>query len=277
MLSKKFNWYPGHIAKAEKELKEKIKIIDLIIEIRDARIPEASHHKDLEEWANNKTVITILNKSDLADTAKLKTFINNSTNKIFLFNNKQSNKFLKPLLEEIKKFADKQNAKFKEKGVINKPLKVLIAGYPNVGKSSIINLLAKSKKTKVADKPGVTRAQQWVDVKGLVNIKLLDTPGIIPTKLYSDEQALRLALCNCVSDQAYDPVEVARMGIELIEKLYPGLIAKYYGLDEDQELSLENIALAKKLLLNGEADKERAARRFIRDFQDGKIGALILD
>ncbi len=274
-LALQFNWYPGHIAKAERQLKEKIKLIDLIIELRDARIPESSRHKDLPEWACGKPIISVLNKTDLSDLNKLKTYIKNSSEKIFLLSTKNKNEHLKLLIKEIEKYADQVSAKFKAKGVLKRSARVLVVGYPNVGKSSLINLLAKSKKAKVEDRPGVTRSQQWVDVKSEIEIKLLDTPGIIPTKLYSLDQGVKLAMCNCVSDQAYDPVEISILGMKVIEEQYPGLIAKYYGVEG--ELNLENIAVAKKLLRNKEADTERAAIKLINDFQDGKFGKLVLD
>lgn len=276
-LVQKFNWYPGHIAKAEKELKEKIKAIDLIIELRDARIPKASAHQDLREWAGVKPIITVLNKSDLSDQNKLKDYIKNSEHKTIAFSTKTKGQALKQLVTELDKCAQVVAEKFKAKGVINRPARVLIVGYPNVGKSSLINLLAKGKKAKVEDRPGVTRAQQWVDIKDTVNVKLLDTPGIIPTKLYSDEQALKLALCNCVSDQAYDPIEIALLGMQLIDEIYPGILNTYYGLESNQELNLDNIAISKKLLKAGEADQERTARKIINDFQDAKFGGMMLD
>lgn len=265
----KFNWYPGHIAKAERQLKEKLKIIDIVIELRDARIPEASRHKDLKEWSNTKTIITVLNKADLS-----------SVNKDYISINSKDRSSLKRIISEIEKAAKPLEAKYLAKGIINRPARVMVVGYPNVGKSSLINALAQNKKTKVADKAGVTRQQQWVDVKSKLNIKLLDTPGIIPAKFYSEDQALKLALCNCLGDNAYDHILVAREGIKLIESLYPGLIVKYYKIDDqaaNDDSLLEQIALKKTHLRDGQPDVDRTANAFLKDFREAKLGKISLE
>lgn len=262
----KFSWYPGHIAKAERQLREKISQIDIIIELRDARIPYTSEHRDLPKWAENKKIITVLNKLDLADPKKIP--------KEFLAVNTKDPKSLNPLINELAKAAKPIEEKFRSKGIINRPARVMVLGYPNVGKSSLINALAKKKKAKVENRPGVTRQQQWIDVKGKVDMKLLDTPGIIPTKLYSDDQALKLALCNCVGDNAFETILVAREALKLIESLYPGLITMTYELDE---LSLEAIAKKKSIINNTELNLEKTAQIFIKDFRDLKLAAISLD
>lgn len=262
----KFSWYPGHIAKAERELKERISQVDIIVELRDARIPLASEHRDLKTWAKSKKIITVLNKLDLADPNKIPSgFISVNTK------NPQS---LTPLINELIKAAKPISEKYRAKGIINRPARVMIVGYPNVGKSSLINALAKKKKAKVENKPGVTRQQQWIDVKGKIDLKLLDTPGIIPTKLYSDDQALKLALCNCVGDSAFESVLVAREAMKLIDELYPNLIKKIYGLDD---LSLEDFARKKNLINNGELNLDKAAKVLVQDFRELKLGVLSLD
>lgn len=262
----KFSWYPGHIAKAERQLREKISQIDIIIELRDARIPYTSEHKDLEAWANGKKIISVLNKLDLADPSKIP--------EDFLSINTKNPKTLNALIAELAKAAEPIEEKFKKKGIINRPARVMIVGYPNVGKSSLINALARNKKAKVENRPGVTRQQQWIDVKGKLNLKLLDTPGIIPTKLYSDDQALKLALCNCVGDNAFEVLLVAREALKLIESLYPGVIAQYYQVEEP---SIEAIAEKKSIINNGELNLERTSQIFINDFRDLKFGKISLD
>ena len=255
-----FNWYPGHIAKAEKQLKEKIKLIDMIIELVDARIPESSAHKELREWAGNKPVLRVVSKSDLADPS-----LNVAGVKI----NSKERKNIKAVIKNIEDAAAPINEHYKAKGLVNRPFKVMIVGYPNVGKSSLINALAKKKKTKVENKPGVTRSQQWVDIQSNINIKLLDTPGIIPTKFINDDQALKLALCSCVSDKAFDPVEVARRGIELIESRYQGLIAKHYAITESD---LEVFANEKYA-----GEEAKAAQVFINDFRNQALAKISLE
>jgi ribosome biogenesis GTPase A len=262
----KFSWYPGHIAKAERQLKEKISQIDIIIELRDARIPFTSEHRDLPNWVNNKTIITVLNKLDLADLERVP--------KQFLAINTKDPKSLNVLLSELSKAAEPIEEKFKKKGIINRPARVMVVGYPNIGKSSLINALARKKKAKVENKPGVTRQQQWIDMQGKLQLKLLDTPGIIPAKFYSDDQALKLALCNCVGDNAFDDVLVAREMLKLIEALYPNHLNKLLQIDE---LSLESYAESKSIINNGELNLSKTAQLLISEFRNLKFGRISLD
>ncbi len=275
-----YNWYPGHIAKAEKELKEKMKLIDVIIELRDARAPYATAHKDLRAWAGTKPIILVLNKSDLADPLALKEFRDNFNkadyaSEVFFFNAKNivANNIKTAKVQDLIKLLDKIavpiRAKFEAKGVRSRPVRVMVVGYPNTGKSTLINKLSSSKKAKVQNKPGVTRSQQWVDVvkNGHAEIKLLDTPGIIPPKFYSEQQALMLALCNCLGDKAFDHVLVAKAAIEHIDKHYHQALMKLYK----DELSLEALAERSKLEL------DKMGRKIIQDFRDGRMGLVSLE
>lgn len=269
----KFNWYPGHIAKAERQLKEKISAVDLIVELLDARIPQASRHKDLPEWAKNKPIITVMNKVDLADPMKVK------EHKFLAINCKNPNT-IKALVNEIEIQSQPALAKLKKQGIVGRPIRVMVVGYPNVGKSSLINVLARSKKAKVADQAGVTRQQQWIDVKSKLNLKLLDTPGIIPAQFYSEEQALRLALCNCLGESAFDHLLIAREGIALLESLYPDAVVRHYkivGFVPGKEFLLESIAETKSLIKDGELDINRAAELFLHDFREARIGKFSLE
>ena len=289
------NWYPGHIAKAEKQLKEKISLIDFVIEVRDARIPFSSHHKQLREWLGAKPYISVLNKSDLADSKKAeaaKSLImsEGDAHSVFLINS-QANSLPAQFLRDINLLAEIATKKFKDKGILKRPARIMVLGYPNVGKSTLINKLSKTKKAKVENRPGVTVRQQWIKVNTEQEILLLDTPGIIPTKLYSEDQAIKLALCNCVSAKAYDPLELLIHGMPMIEKLYPTVISSYYSLDNGLSLLGENsgdnefivnkfieeIAKKRLWLQNGEADMERAALKIISDFRDQKFGKLSLE
>ena len=257
------NWYPGHIAKAEKQLKEKIGMIDFVIEVRDARIPFASHHKDLKEWLSGKPYITLLNKSDLADAEKCKIAksiieAEKEAKAVYLVNSRASSLPL-ALIKSIDELGEAATRKFKAKGILKRAARIMIVGYPNVGKSTLINKLSKTRKAKVENRPGVTQRQQWIQVKTQQEILLLDTPGIIPTKLYSDDQGVKLALCNCVSGKAYDPIELLVHAIPLIESLYPNAINNYYGVENYKSLldedAVKKIQTSNNLNANNELNE----------------------
>ncbi len=290
------NWYPGHIAKAEKQLKEKISLIDFVIEVRDARIPFSSHHNQLRDWLGAKPYISILNKSDLADVKKAelaKTTIKNQGEAYsVVLVNSQAASLTNSLIKDINTLAELATKKFKDKGILKRPARIMVLGYPNVGKSTLINKLSKTKKAKVENRPGVTVRQQWIKVNTEQEILLLDTPGIIPTKLYSEDQAIKLALCNCVSAKAFDAYELLLHAIPFIDDLYPNLISNYYGVENykslgtsvDELLSdssvskfIETVALKKGWLQKGEADMERASLKIITDFREQKFGFLSLE
>ena len=267
-----FNWYPGHIAKAERQLKEKLVVIDIIIELRDARIPESSRHRELKEWAKNKPVIVALNKVDLADPRRITDYLE-ANPEIITINSKQGE--IKNLVKAVKDAAKPIEEKNKSKGFKNKPIRVVVVGYPNIGKSSLINKFSKTKKAKVANKAGVTRQQQWIKIDS--NIQLLDTPGIIPSKLYSKDQALKLAMCNCLGEHAYDDFNLALDALKLLEIKHPGIIKKYYEV-EDSENILKTIALKRNwLITKNEPDLEKTATKVLFDIREGNLEKIFLD
>lgn len=295
-FEKAINWYPGHIAKAEKELKEKISLIDFVIEVRDARIPESSHHRALQEWLQGKPFITVLNKSDLADPEKIKlakiSIEKEKESKAVFLVNSRANSLPPALLKSIDELGAASTQKFKAKGILKRAARIMILGYPNVGKSTLINKLSRTQKAKVENRPGVTQRQQWIQVKTKQEILLLDTPGIIPTKLYSEDQGVKLALCNCLSAKAFDAYELLIHAIPLIDDLYPDAISNYYGVESykcldgsadglvnDSLISrfIENVALKKGWLQKGEADMERASLKIITDFREQKFGFFSLE
>lgn len=277
MADLEFNWYPGHIAKAERQLKDKLSVVDLVIEIRDARAPYASAHRDLLEWVKAKSIIPVIQKTDLADKNFYQQFIDD-----FLVDNQYISKPIAVsakkqrvpnLVKAIDQAAKPIRAKHKSKGILNQPIKVMVCGYPNVGKSTLINKLAQIKKAKTENKAGVTRQQQWIDMSiGKQNsFKLLDTPGIIPPKFYSQDQALKLALTGALGDKAFEHELLVREGVALIESLYPGLLAKHYKLTQIGDDFLTALAEAKHI------DLLQAADMILYDFRAARLGNLSLE
>ncbi len=271
------NWYPGHIAKAERELKEKLSLVDVVVEIIDARLPLSSKYIGVERLIGSKPHIIVMNKSDLADNTesiKWKNYLSKSAR--VLLTSANSNKDISNIISAVLDAGKDTIAKLTAKGLLPRPVRVVIIGLPNVGKSSIINKLIGKKKTKTGAKAGITRQQQWVRINP--RVELLDTPGIIPMKLENQDAAYKLAMVNSVGEATYDIVEVSRILIDLLNEKYPEEIKKYYNLDLDEKASVESIAKSRNLLiLGGEIDINRAAALVLSDFRHGKIGKFTLD
>ena len=271
------HWYPGHIAKAQRELKEKLNLVDVIIEIIDARIPYSSRYKDVQKLCNNKPRLILMNKTDLSDEkynniwAKITEKLTNC--KVFATNLKNKND-INLIYKLIGDLAKDITAKRIEKGLLPRPIRTMVIGMPNTGKSSTINKLVKKSKTKTGAKAGVTRTQQWVRIND--KIELLDTPGIIPTVQDDQNQALKLAFVNSVGENAYDSEYVARKLLENLEKYYQDELLNYYKINED--ITLENVALNKNWILKQqEPDITRTAQIILSTFREGKIGKFTLE
>ena len=273
------HWYPGHIAKAEKKLKELISLVDVVIEVLDARIPESSCYPEIENLLGSKPRLVVLNKSDLADENRLKywkKYYEEKTGYPVLSTSAAKNNDLSFIVNKVIELSKPRIDKLVEKGLLPRPARVIVVGMPNVGKSSIINKLIKKSKTKTGAKAGVTRQQQWVRVHP--KIDLLDTPGIIPLKQEDQVKAQKLAMVNSVSENAYENETVAISLLELLNKNYKDEIYGYYNLDENDELTLDNIALKRNWLVSqGKPDVSRAGVMVLTDFRDGRIGKFVLD
>lgn len=272
------HWYPGHIAKAERKLKEQLNLVDVIIEVRDARIPLSSAYENIEKLVGNKPRLVLLNKADLTDSAELKIWTaaieKNCGCKVLSCDAKNS-KDLNTIVKQCVILSEPRVQAMMAKGLLRRAARVLVVGMPNVGKSSIINKLTKSSKTKIGAKAGVTRQQQWVKINP--QLDLLDTPGIIPMKQDDQVRAKKLAFVNSVSENAYSVEIVAAEILEMLSNRYLDKVKQYYGL-EDEELTVENIALKRNWIVAGaKADTERTSAFILRDFRDGKIGKFILD
>lgn len=273
------HWYPGHIAKAERALKEKLNLVDIILEVLDARIPKSSSYGNTKALFGAKPRIILLNKCDLSDdnmNLKWKKHIEETTGAICLLtsngNHKDTNLIINKILEVSKPVTEKIIAK----GLLPRPIRVMVAGMPNVGKSSTINRLIKRAKTKTGAKAGVTRQQQWVRVHE--KIELLDTPGIIPMAQPNQETALKLACVNSIGENAYDNEHVAYELLKILSGRYEKKLREYYNLDDDLEITTENIALSRNWIIkDGMPDVTRCAQFILSNFRDGKIGKITLD
>ena len=271
------HWYPGHIAKAECQLKEKLSLVDVVVEVRDARIPLSSGYVNIEKLLGDKPRLLLLNKADLTDTKELEQwidYISKETGCRVIRTSSDNNNDLPRIIKCLTDLAEPKIQALMAKGLLRRPARVMVVGMPNVGKSSIINRLTKSSKTKTGAKAGVTRQQQWVRINS--NLELLDTPGIIPTKQDDQIQAVKLAFVNSISENAYSPEPVAEALLETLENSkYKDAVKEYYKVEI---LSLENIAISRNWITKGEKpDIERTAIFVLKDFRDGRTGKFILD
>lgn len=270
------HWYPGHIAKAEKKLKEQLSLVDAVIEVIDARLPLSSSYDNITRLLGEKPRLILLNKSDLTDSNELKKFISiieEKTGFPVLKSDAKNSKDLNLIVKKAVELSEPRIQAIMKKGLLRRPARVMVVGMPNVGKSSIINKLTRSSKTKIGAKAGVTRQQQWVRINP--QLDLLDTPGIIPMKQEDQMRAKKLAFVNAVSENAYSNEVVAKELLELLSEKYSQTVKDFYKVEE---LSLENIAKSRNWIVSGgEPDIERTSVYVLRDFREGKIGKFILD
>ncbi len=271
-------WYPGHIAKAERQLKEKLNQIDIILEIIDARIPYSSKYQNSKKLINNKLKIILLNKSDVSDPIQNKIWkekLEKEENCPCILTTTKNQKDTKIIIDKILLMAAPVFEKLKQKGLLIRPVRVMVIGMPNVGKSSVINKLTGKAKAKTGAKAGITRNQQWVRVHD--KVELLDTPGIIPTAIENQTSAKRLAMVNSISENAYDDEYIAEELLQILKKDYSKITKEYYNI-EDNEFSIDLIAKKRNWIIKGgEPDIARCAKFILTNFRDGKIGKITLD
>ncbi len=270
------HWYPGHIAKAEKQLKAQLSLVDAVIEVVDARLPLSSSYDNITGLLGKKPRLILLNKSDLTDMNELNKFVKLLEKKNgfpVLKSDAKSSKDLNLVVKKVVELSEPRIQAIMAKGLLRRPARVMVVGMPNVGKSSIINKLTKSSKTKIGAKAGVTRQQQWVRINP--QLDLLDTPGIIPMKQEDQQRAKKLAFVNSVSENAYSNEIVAKELLALLDEKYSQIVKDFYKVDN---LTLDDIAKSRNWIISGgNPDIERAAVYVLRDFREGKIGKFILD
>ena len=273
------HWYPGHIAKAEKKLKEQLSLVDAVIEVIDARLPLSSNYDNISGLLNGKPRFLLVNKSDLVDKSELKPFLEYlkvENNTAVISTKAKNNKDINIIVKKAVELSEPRIQALMAKGLLRRPARIMVVGLPNVGKSSIINKLTRSSKTKIGAKAGVTRQQQWVRINP--QLELLDTPGIIPMKQEDQERAKKLAFVNSVSENAYSNEIVAQELLDILNEKQAKQLREFYKLPDDLELNIDNISLARNwLLTGGSTDRERTSVYILRDFREGKIGKFILD
>ena len=268
------NWYPGHMAAAKRRMEENLKLIDIIIELRDARIPFASGNPDIEKF--NKPRLVLLNKADLADPEKTKKWISwfKENNIPVLSINAKTRQ--SEVVSFINRICAEKAEYFKQKGVIRN-MRALVAGIPNVGKSTLINSLSGSQKAKTGDKPGVTRGKQWVKTG---SVDLLDSPGLLWPRLDNQVSAKYLAFTGTINDEILDRDELALELIKTLREKYPKSLEDRYGITLGEEALEDYEAICKKrgfLLKNKEYDYSRCARVLLDEFRAGMLGKITLE
>ena len=270
-------WFPGHMTKTRRLIEADIKMVDAVVEITDARIPESSRNPILDELVGSKPRIMILNKCDYADdasTAIWRRYYEDRGITVITCDcrsGKGINKFLPTVKTLLKELIERRKAR----GMIGKALRLMVVGIPNVGKSSFINRMANSRKTKVGDRPGVTRGKQWVSIDK--DVELLDMPGILWPKFDDQLAAQRLAFTGAIKDEVTDSEALARALGELLQKDYPELLKARYKISCDGDI-LTEIAKARGMLISGgEPDTERAAAALLDEYRGGKIGKITLE
>lgn len=275
------NWFPGHMAKTRREIKENLKLVDAIIEIRDARIVRSSKNPDIDDLCGNKPRIILLNKSDLSEEKVTKEWIRtlSKDNIRVLTVNCITGEGLKSIKAVVNELLQEKHERKKAKGIVNITDRVMVVGIPNVGKSSFINKVAKSSIAKTGDRPGVTRSRQWIKTK--IGIELMDTPGILWPKLESDETQLNLAFTGAIKDEVMDIEELALKLVERLQDKYPQRLMERYKLKELSETPLDNMDnIGRKrgtVIARGEIDYNRVAVMLLDEFRGGKIGRISLE
>lgn len=270
-------WFPGHMTKTRRLIEADLKMVDAVVEITDARIPQSSRNPILDELVGNKPRIMIMNKCDVADekaTDKWKNYYEKRGICVIVCDCR-TGKGINKFLPTVKRLLNDLIERRKARGIIGKALRLMVVGIPNVGKSSFINRMANSKKTKVGDRPGVTRGKQWVSIDK--DVELLDMPGILWPKFDDKDVAQRLAFTGAVKDEVVDTAELARSLGELLLRDYSELVKARYKIAGEGDILTEIAQKRGMLISGGEPNVERAAATLLDEFRGGKIGRITLD
>ncbi len=275
-----FQWYPGHMTKAKRQMQEDIKLIDLVIELIDARIPLSSRNPDIDNLGKNKYRLILMNKSDLADPKQTEAWSNFFRSKGFyvVALDSRNKNGMKKITDVVMEVCKEKIERDRKRGILNRPVRAMVVGIPNVGKSTFINSYAGKACAKTGNKPGVTKGKQWIRLNK--NVELLDTPGILWPKFEDQLVGLRLACIGSIRDEILNTDELALELMKILLSQYPGCLTERYEVDETQrpEDILFEIAKNRNCLSKGnELDYSKAGLLLIDDFRSGKIGRITLE
>ena len=275
-----YQWYPGHMTKTKRMMQENIKLIDLIIELVDARIPLSSRNPDIDELGKGKARIVLLNKSDLADPVYNKQWITyfEEQGASVLEINSKTGSGVKSIQGVVQEACKEKIERDRKRGIVNRPIRAMVVGIPNVGKSTFINSFAGKACAKTGNKPGVTKGKQWIKLNK--NLELLDTPGILWPKFEDQQVGMKLAFIGSMNDEIIIMDELACDLIHTLKELYPKQLSERYEIalqDKDVEV-LQEIAESRKCYAKGEQlDLDKAAAILVDDFRSGKLGRITLE
>ena len=275
-----YQWYPGHMTKAIRQMKEDIKLIDLVIELLDARIPISSRNPDIDNLGQNKSRLVLLNKADLADEEQNNKWISYFKDKgiIALKINSKNKQGIKEINNAVMIACKEKIERDRKRGIINRPVRAMVVGIPNVGKSTFINAYAGRNCAKTGNKPGVTKGKQWIKLSK--TLELLDTPGILWPKFDDKKIGLHLAFIGSMNDNILDISDMAYELIKLLNNIYPDAIKKRYNIegDEDPVQVMYQVAEVRGCKLKGnQPDLDKTSSIIMDDFRSGKLGRITLD
>ena len=273
-------WYPGHMTKARRMMQENIKLVDLVIELVDARVPLSSRNPDIDDLGRNKARLLLLNKSDLADEAANEAWSAYFRAKGFqvVKLNSRSGAGFKSVNAAVQEACKENIERDRRRGILNRPVRAMVAGIPNVGKSTFINSFAGKACTKTGNKPGVTKGAQWVRLNK--QVELLDTPGILWPKFEDQEVGIKLAMIGSIKEEILNTEELSLELLKLLKSRYSGTINERYDADEalgEVELLGEIAKRRGCLMKGGEPDLTKAAAILLEDFRSGKLGKITLE
>ena len=273
---KQINWFPGHMAKANRQMEEQVKLADIVIELRDARAPLASFNPTFDKLINNKPRLIILNKADLSDEEENRKWLKYFKDENTLMINSTHDNLKVIVVNKVKEILKEKIEKARAKGIRKKVLRAMVIGIPNVGKSTFINNIVKKKVAKVENRPGVTKALSWININE--DLMLLDTPGVLWPKFENQEQARILALLGSINDDILDKEDLVNFGLNYISKEYPGNLNKRYGIDETGQDLVEAIGKAMGWLSSGNTvDRNKSYQLILKDIRLNSIGRMTFE